>query len=251
MTTQATRAIVYPETDGMPIPDGLYQSRHFVELISVLSFFFSALEDVVVAGDIFLYYEEGNRQARISPDCMVVFGVSMESFERNDTYLMWEVGKAPDFVLEIGSPSTAANDLGGKRDLYTRLGIGEYWRFDPSGGEHYGDALAGEVLVGGEYRELEMVRESDGEVWGRSDTLNLELHWVEGRLRLYDPVGGRWLENMEEAGARADTAEAVAEMERSARDAAEAEREMERAARRTAEARAAELEAEVRRLRGE
>ena len=98
---------------------------------------------------------------------------------------------------------------------------------------------------------MEVVREADGSVWGRSDTLNLDLHWAEGRLRLYDPVGDRWLENMEEAGARADTAEAVAEMERSAREAVEAEREMERSALQTAEARAAELEAELRRLRGE
>ena len=131
MTTEATTAIVYPETDGMPMPDGFYQSRHFIELLSVLERFFSGLDDVVVAGDIFLYYEEGNRQARISPDCMVVFGVSMESFERNDTYLMWEVGKAPDFVLEIGSPGTAANDLGDKRDLYARLGIGGVLAFRP------------------------------------------------------------------------------------------------------------------------
>ncbi len=225
-----TTAVVYPESDDMPMPDGLYQSRHFLEINSALQAFFSDREDVVVAGDVFLYYEEGNRQARLAPDCMVVFGVSMESFERNNTYLMWEVGKAPDFVLEIGSPSTASNDLGGKRDLYARLGVGEYWRFDPSGGEHYGDALVGEVLVGGEYRELEMVREADGGMWGRSDALNLELHWVGGRLRLYNPVGGRWLENMEEALARAET---------------------DRAARAAAEARIEELESELRRLRGE
>ena len=82
----------------------------------------------------------------------------------------------------------------------------------------------------GEYLKLEMVGGSDGSVWGYSATLSLELRWEEGRLRFYDPVEERWLENMEETGVARETAEARAE---------------------SAEARAAELEAELRRLRGE
>ena len=242
MTTQAATAIVYPETDGMPMPDGFYQYSHFVEMISTLKLFFGRHDDVVVAGNIFIYYEEGNPRANVSPDCFVTLDASLESLERNDTYLMWEVGKAPDFVLEIGSPSTAANDLGEKRELYARLGIGEYWRFDPSGGDHYGEALVGERLAGGEYRELEVFDGMDGSFWGHSDTLNLELHWEDGRLRFYDPVGGRKLESVEETGVRADMAEARADM-------AEARADMERSARERAEARLAELEAELRRLR--
>ena len=222
--------IFYPETDGMPLPDGFYQADHLYDLIAMLKMFFALRDDVVVSGDIFIYYMEGSPQVRIAPDCFVVFGVSLESFERNNTYLMWEVGKAPDFVLEIGSPSTAGNDLGEKRELYASLGIGEYWMFDPSGGEHYGFALRGERLVNGEYRELEMFRDADGGVWGRSPALNLELHWDEGRLRLYDPVGERRLPTPEEVESRARA---------------------ERAARQSAEARVAELEAELMRLRGE
>ena len=227
--------VFYPETDDMPLPDGFYQHSHFWEIISVLNHFFRLRDDVVVAGDIFIYYVEGDPNVSVAPDCFVAFGVSRESFERNNTYLMWDVGKAPDFVLEIGSPSTVKNDIGGKRELYASLGIGEYWRFDPSGGDHYGEPLVGEALVEGEYRELGMVRESDGGVWGHSATLNLELHWVEGRLRFYDPLEGRWLENMEETGVRAETAEA--------------ERDWERLGRESAEARVAELEAELLRLK--
>ena len=165
-------------------------------------------------------------------------------------------------MLEIGSPSTWRQDLGDKRDLYARLGVVEYWMFDPSGGDHYGFALRGETLADGEYRELDMARGADGLVWGYSPVLNLELHWREGRLWLYDPVSSRWLENTEEAVARAESAEARAQTERSARESAEARaqtaeaaRELERAARESAEARnaelEAELEAELRRLRGE
>ena len=244
MTTTAATAIFYPETDDMPLPDAFYQSKYYLEILSVLNFFFSLRDDVVVAGNIFIYYEEGNNTLTVSPDCFVVFGVSVESFERNNTYLMWDVGKPPDFVLEIGSPNTARNDLGEKRELYASLGIGEYWRFDPSGGAHYGEPLVGETLVNGEYRRLDMKDDSDDGVWGYSPTLNLELHWEEDRLRFYDPVGGRWLENMEETGARAESAEERALT-------AETERDAERSAKESVEARLAQLEAELERLRGD
>ena len=143
--------------------------------------------------------------------------------EGNNTYLLWEVGKPPDFILEIGSPSTGRVDLGRKRDLYAELGVGEYWRYDGSGGDFYGEPLVGEFLVDGEYRRLEMRHGSDGRVWSHSDALNLDLWWDDGDLRFWDPVAGRWLLNHEE----------------------------ERAGRLDAEARLAELEAELRRLRGE
>ncbi len=256
--------VFYPETDGMPLPDGDYQLRHFIEIISILGHFFRDLRDAAVSGNTFIYYEEGNPRMFVSPDCYVAFGVDVELLLENNNYRVWDMGKSPDFVLEIGSPSTASNDLGDKRELYASLGVVEYWRFDPSGGDHYGEPLVGETLAAGEYRELEMVRGTDGGVWGYSPVLNLEPHWDEGRLRFYDPVDGRWLENMEETGVRADTAEAERERERLARESAEAvaetaeaERERERLARESAESRAesaevraAELEAELRRLRG-
>ena len=233
--------VFYPETDGMPLPDGPYQSRHFRDLLAMLELFFRLREDVMVGGDVFIYYVEGNPRVTVAPDCFVVMGVSEESFLRNDTYLMWEVGKAPDFVLEIGSPSTWRNDLGSKRDLYASLGVGEYWMFDPSGGDHYGFALRGERLVDGEYQPLEMREDADGGVWGHSPTLNLEFHWEDGSLRLYDPVGERWLQTSSELEASRSEMEA-------AWVAAESRAENERLARMASEARVAELEAELRRL---
>ena len=229
--------VFYPETDDMPMPDAYYQSEHFQNLIAMLKVFFRLRDDVVVSGDIFIYYVEGDNNRRVAPDCFVVIGVSRESFERNNTYLMWDVGKSPDFVLEIGSPSTGLKDTGPKRRLYASLGVGEYWMFDPSGGEHYGFALRGERLVDGEYRPLETQEDAEGSVWGYSATLNLELHWVEGFLRLYDPVGERWLETPLEI-------DEARESERVARASAEAALD-------TAEGRVAELEAELRRLRGQ
>ena len=228
MTTRSAPAIVYPETDGMPLPDGEYQAPIYRRIVRDLDDHFKDVAGVNVNGDTFIYYVEGNPRRSFSPDCYVVFGLTdaaLESLslEGNNTYLLWEVGKAPDFILEIGSPSTAATDMGRKRELYAEIGVGEYWRFDATGGEFYGEPLVGERLVDGEYRRLEMRQATDGRVWARSDALNLDLWWTDGDLRFWDPAAERWLLRREE----------------------------ERAGRMAAEARVSELEAELRRLRGE
>ena len=38
---------------------------------------------------------------------------------------------APDFIIEVLSPSTAAFDLVDKRQRYERAGVGELWQIDP------------------------------------------------------------------------------------------------------------------------
>ena len=262
-TGTATAAIVYPETDGMPLPDGEYQAPIYIRVVGTLRVHFRDVPGARVNGDTFIYYVEGDTNRRVSPDCYVVFGLSEAaleslSLERNNTYLLWEVGKPPDFALEIASKSTARVDLGRKRDLYAELGVPEYWRYDATGGEFYGDSLVGEYLVDGEYRRFQMRRERDGRVWSHSEILNLDLWWDDGDLRFWDPAGGRWLLNHEEeregrlkAEIRADTAENRADAAENRAAAAEIRADEERSVRITAESRLAELEAEIRRLRGQ
>ena len=108
MTTRPETSIVYPETDGMPLPDGEYQAPLYRRVVGRLEVHFSGAPGVRVNGDTFIYYVEGDPRRSVSPDCYVVFGLSDNallslSLEGNNTYLLWEVGKAPDFVLEIGS----------------------------------------------------------------------------------------------------------------------------------------------------
>ena len=240
MTTQA--AIIYPETDGMPLPDGEHQAPIYRRVVGPLEVHFKDVPGAHVNGNTLLYYIEGNPRRSVSPDCYVVFRLSEAALESlslqgNNTYLLWEVGKAPDFVLEIASQSTASVDLGRKRDLYAALGVLEYWRYDPTGSEFYGEPLVGERLVNGEYRRFELRHESQGQLWAHSDALNPDLWWADGELRFWDTAAERWLLSHEE--------------ERSGRLAAEEQLDSERAARRSAEARLAEMEAELRRMRGE
>ena len=249
MTTEAATTIFYPESDGMPLPDGEYQAPIYVRILSILLAYFKDVPGAWVNGDTFIYYVEGDNRRAVSPDCYVVFGLSEAaqeslSLQGNNTYLLWEVGKPPDFVLEIGSPSTARTDLGRKRDLYADIGVGEYWRYDATGGEFYGEALVGERLVDGEYRRLETRQETDGRAWSHSETLGLDLWWDEGELRFWDVGEERWLLTYEEQQSGRVAAEARHVAAERGRIAAENRAEV-------AEARAAELEAELRRLRGE
>ena len=245
-TTLATD-IFYPETDGMPLPDGEYQAPLYIRIVGILRTFFRNIKGARVNGDTFIYYVEGEPRRFFSPDCYVALDLTdeaIDSIERNNTYLLWEVGKPPDFILEIGSPSTGSEDTGRKRDLYAEIGVGEYWRYDGTGGDYYGEALVGERLVDGEYERFPMRSEDDGSVWSHSDALNLDLWWVDGELRFWDAVGEQWLLSHEEEHDGRLAAETELELERVVSARAEARAE-------DAEARAAELEAELRRLQSD
>ena len=271
MATQTTTqtAIIYPETDGQPMPDGEYQFPIHSSAYSTLRVHFRNSPDVRVNGNTLLYYMQGNPQISVSPDCYVATGLSSEQQEninRNNTYRLWEVGKPPDFVMEVASYSTKTADLVGKRALYARLGISEYWRYDHSGGDHYGEPLVGERLVDGEYQRLQMGEDEDGRVWAHSDALNLDLYWDNGALRFWDPVAEKWLLNHEEdhegrleeragrleeragrlaAESRADQEQAARLAEQAARLAAESRANQEQTARLAAESRAQELAARL------
>ena len=244
--TATAPEIVYPETDGMPLPDGETQAPVYRRVVGIITIHVRNIPGARVNGNTFIYYIEGRPRFSVSPDCYVVLNLSPEaeeSIDRNNVYLLWEVGKAPDFVMEIGSKSTANADMGRKRDLYAELGVREYWRYDPTGGEFYGEPLVGERLVDGEYELIALHYEDDGRVSSHSEILNLDMWWDGDELRFWDPVSESWLLSHEEEKERGDAAETRAY-------AAENRADTETLARLDAETRIAELEAELRRLRG-
>ena len=244
MTPQTQTAIIYPETDGQPMPDGEYQSLIFRKALTPLENHFREVPGAHVNGNTLLYYVEGDPNQSVSPDCYVVFNITPEALhslseEGNNTYLLWEVGKPPDFVMEIASKSTKSNDLIGKRALYAELGISEYWRYDQTGGDFYGDPLVGECLVDGGYQQIQMREDDDGRIWARSDALNLAIYWDDGDLRYWDPIAEEWLLNYEEEHAARLAAESRAQ-------AAESRIAQEQAAHQALETRLAELQAQLR-----
>ena len=155
------------------------------------------------------------------PDLVIAFDIDMEAIIARKGFVINEQGKPPDFVLEIGSERTGHRDVGVKRDGYADLGIPEYWRFDPSGGGYQrspsmpGAALAGDRLVNGQYEPMPIHQAEDGEYWGHSQALNLELRWEYGRLLWFDPLSQLYLPTYED-----EIAARIAAEEQ--RDAAEA-----------------------------
>ena len=141
------------------------------------------------------------------PDLVIAFDVDPAAYRARNGYVIEEQGKPPDFVLEVASLSTASEDVGAKRADYEALGIGEYWRFDRTG-EHHGSRLAGDRLVGGVYVPIQVVELRGGALEGHSDALKLRLRWTDGALGAYDPETVRHIPTFRSERARADRAEA-------------------------------------------
>ena len=66
--TAPTADIIYPETDGMPIPDGEFQSPILVRIVTTLEVFFADAPGVRVNGNTLQYYVEGDVNSVFSPD---------------------------------------------------------------------------------------------------------------------------------------------------------------------------------------
>ncbi len=288
-TTTVAWYDLIPEVPEPP-EDGMQQDDTITLIKSILMARYADDPSVLVAGpSTNVIYNSDIPGSFVVPDIYVVFGVDVRyiRMERR-SYRVDEWDAVPSLVVEVASRSTAGRDLNQKREIYAQMGVQEYWRFDAFGGEYYGEPLVGERLIDGEYRRIEQRDEPDGSVWSRSEVLGVDFYWIphsDGytEFRLKDAVSGRWLNTLDEAersltteqqarreeqqarlaerriaerriaaerearlaAEQARLAEEQAKLaERESRLAAEARAEQERAAR-------LELEAELRRLRGE
>jgi len=210
--------IYYPESDGEPMAETDTHRKQMMYLLDALEDCFRDDPDVYVAGNLFVYYQEGDPTKVVAPDVFVVKGV----LKRNRRiYQVWEEEKGPDVVFELTSRSTRQEDLGPKKGIYEMLGVEEYFIFDPLG-EHLEPRLVGLQLAEWGYRRIE------GEPLV-SRVLGLEL-WVEGEvLRLVDPATGEELPTSLEAQEARRRAETMVSQETEAHRRAEAEVERLRA----------------------
>ena len=172
------------DDEGYPGPDSNVpeSTKHAVTSAytfnSLRAVFRDRPEDLI-AHDLMLLFEEGNRRATLAPDLMVVLGVGNEP---RVSFKTWEEGKVPDLVIEVVSRSTWRKDVRVKPGLYAALGIAEFWLFDP-----LRPRLGGFELSGGEYRRI---AELPGGAF-RSGVLALDLLVQAGELRCRDPRNGK------------------------------------------------------------
>ena len=218
----------YAWSDGEPLAFGDHQLGPLFYAGGALRGRYAGRPDVYVGVDLFIHYEQGNRAAAFAPDVFVAPG-ARSGMRRS--YKLWEE-PTPAFVLEILSPDGWRRDVGEKRALCERLGVGEYWLHDPQ--RLAGDApLVAYRLRGGVYERLP----ESAAGWLPSEALGLELRERSpGELRIRDAATGEELPSLEEERAARQVAEAVLLEEAAARQTAEAVLLEEAAARQTAEA---------------
>ena len=256
------RPLEYPDSDGRFLPEHPLQANAIVELRGNLKQHFRDRADVVVEGDMFLYYAEGQADERlvrgkrvgkyVAPDVIVVLDHDLGG---RGTYKLWEEGKPPDFALDVISPSSEVRNRQTERDLYARIGIREYFVFQPDT-RRAGPRLVGYELGKSGYRRLGPQVGLPGSV--RSAVLGVSLRPEGAFLRVRDLRSGTdylWAVELfleveaaaarREAEHKADSEAAARRADAAARRVAEHKAERESALRKALEVRIAALEARL------
>jgi len=202
-----------------------------VREIELLRRFFEG-QEVYVSGNLLMYYRQGNPKKCVVPDVFVVKGLQPN---QRRTYKLWIERRAPDAIVEVTSRKTKKKDTVAKPKLYRRLGVKEYFLFDPTE-DYLAPPLQGYRLLDGQY--VRITADAEGRFVSRE--LGLRLHAEEGQLAFYRLDTGQRLLTEKEAR---QAAEQACEAEAAARQA-------EAAARRAAEAEVARLREELRRRSG-
>ena len=217
-----------PSCEDEPVPQNTHHAVAVEDGFGGLRVHWHGRLDVFVGADQFVYWDPAydpktkSGNAPLSPDVYVAFGVANR---HRSSYVVWEEGKPPDFVLEVASPSTRRRDENEKRDAYAKMGVPEYFLYDPQG--KLKPPLSGFELRDGEYLRLPDETFAAGVSGVRSNVLGLCLclrspgsNPLDVALGWYDPTTGEFLptryeatEAKRQAEARAEAAEAeVAEL---------------------------------------
>ena len=201
------------------------QFPHSARANYMLSWIFRNRDDVFWGGEGFLCIDTRPGSIRFVPDCMVAYGVDPDYVFARNGYVISEMGKPPDFVMEIGSRTTGRVDVARKREGYASFGVPEYWRFDETGGDYHGQPLAGDTLVNGVYQPIPLHHEPDGTIWGHSEILGIDIYWQDKKLRIFDPATGEFMPEYNEVMEERDSALIERETALIERDSALVERE--------------------------
>jgi Uma2 family endonuclease len=205
--------IELPTEDGIP----LESHKHRIQinlLIELTRRRWQGRTDFFTGGNMFIYFslQQARNKDYKGPDFFVVKGV--DGARERKVWVVWEEdGHLPNVIVELLSPSTAAEDLTTKKDLYeSRLRIPEYICYDPDTdtlqGWHLAEWLAYVPLIPNERGHL------------YSAQLDAWLGLWHG---VYQGMTTHWLRLFAADGTLIPTTEEAEEHERQRAEAAEAE----------------------------
>ncbi len=218
LTYRQKEEIAYPSSDGKPFAENDLIFDYMAYSLETLKFYFKNRSDVYVSANSFVYYEEGNKKAVVAPDVYAVFGVPKRL---RDKYKVWqEGGITPQFVLEVTSKITQKKDQEIKPKIYQKLGVREYFHYDPSG-DCLNPMLQGMRLVNDRYEPIEVNNISFDTLWVYSEVLGLELHVISGEFMFRDPETGEFFNTREKKRQAMLAAQSAFKQSEEARRAAE------------------------------
>ena len=131
MSIDIAPAVVYPESDGLPMADNTIQWDWMVKIVGELRAQYVG-QAVFDAGDLFWYPVRGQPKTVAAPDALVAFG---RPAGYRGSYKQWEEGNvAPQVAFEVLSPENSDDDMADKLEFYTAHGVEEYYLIDPYDG---------------------------------------------------------------------------------------------------------------------
>ena len=187
--------------------------RSLIDYLSqVLTWLFHA-QRCAIYENLNFYQTADPQEYPLAPDIAVIKGVG---FRHVRSWRVGKTGPAPQVALEAASEETWTNDLREKPGKYARMGVAEYFAYDPN--ERPLDRKTGRRLFGWQRDQAtgmmhEMHLRADGSLW--SPHLQSVLVPDGEYLRIYDLQGQLRLTQAEDEARRAETearrAQALAE----------------------------------------
>ena len=248
-----------PDCEDEPVPQNTLHDVAVGECAGSLRLHLRGRRDVFVGSDQFVYWDRTYDPKKnpdnppLSPDVCVAIGVANR---HHSSYVVWEEGKPPDFVLEVASPWSRKQDADEKPGQYAKMGVREFFLYDPEGEPE--SAVSGFELCGGrggEYKPLPREQLPEGAVGVRSEVLDLYLctkppgpEPLDGSLSWYDPAAGEFLPQRYELAEGKRRAEARAREARADAKQAEAEASASKAEAEQAKAKIAALKAQIEKM---
>jgi Uma2 family endonuclease len=175
---------IYPDSDGKPMAETGIHVIAIIWLHQMLRQHFRNRDDVYVAANMFLYYSEGQPKKRRAPDIMVAKGVADGRSERR-SFKTWVEGVVPSCIIEVTSKKTTKEDLKQKKPVYQKIGVREYFMFDPLH-DYLPQQIIGYRLVAKKYQRIKPA--ADGSLLSKE--LGLRLVPDGDKLALYDSKTG-------------------------------------------------------------
>ena len=203
----------------LPDPPRTPDMRRYSQLSNVysaLTAHFAKRHDILLGGGGYLRSHADGHDELLAPDWIVAFGVDPDAIIARNGYVIGEVGKSPDFVLDIAvqCPEPHDHDYDTRRDGYAEYGVREFWYLDHDAWYSHRNCdatLIGNKLVNSVYVPIPITRQSDGLIWGHSEVLGLDVCWDRGTTRFRDPSTGEYLPDNQEMKEDRDAERARAE----------------------------------------